>query len=171
VRLHTGKETMKKEGVLARSIGEIDTTGQTSKVVVVINDPYHLKASSSKGGETERPAMDFEVGAFVEVILPGRELERVFPLAAHLVRSGDTVWVADKEDLLQIRKVKVARRNDKEAFVSGGLIEGERVITTNLSGAIPGLKLRVHQAKATPKEKEGPKTAHRPVPKKAEASQ
>lgn len=177
VRLKVGTEILVKKGVLARSVGEIDAIGRTSKVIVVIEDPYNLKTNTAgtATGATENGAqatMDFEIGAFVEVSIPGKQLNSVIPLAAHLVHSGETVWIADADDRLQVRKVDVIRRNQKEAFISAGLKAGDRVITTSLSGIVPGSKLRIHAPQKGPAaKKETLKTAQRPSPKKAEVSQ
>jgi RND family efflux transporter MFP subunit len=138
VRLRTGARAYERQGRLVRSVGEVDTTGRMSKVVVAIDDPYNLKAD--KAAEFH-PA--FEIGAFVEVALEGRMLDRVIPIPSEALRRGSRVWVAGAGDRLEVRRVTTARVDSREALVLSGVRPGERVVLSSITGAVDGMRLRV----------------------------
>jgi len=144
VKLRTGKGHYQRKGVLVRSVGEVDRTGRMSKVVVAIPDPYNLER---KAGAPYLP--DFEIGAFVEVLLPGEALEKVMAIPAETLRMGNVVHVVGKDNRLAIKPVKVVRRDNNEALIASGLDESDRLITTQINGAVEGLKLRLKEPRAT----------------------
>ena len=142
VRLKTGEASFERQGRLVRSVGEVDSTSRMSKVVVAIDDPYNLRDTTATG-PGYRPA--FEIGAFVEVALEGRMLDRVIPIPAEALRRGSKVWVAGPGGKLQVRQVTTARVNAKEALVLSGLRPGDRVVLSNITAAVDGLKLRTRE--------------------------
>jgi RND family efflux transporter MFP subunit len=139
VRLKVGEAVHERQGVLVRSVGEVDPTGRMSKVVAAIEDPYNLRGTRPDG---VRP-MDFEIGAFVEVALQGRSLARVIPIPVEALHAGAVVWVIDGKGALRIRKVTTARVTETEALILSGIEPGERVILSHVAGAVDGMALRV----------------------------
>ena len=137
VRRRSGSHVIEKSGRLVRSMGEIDKAGRMTRLVVVIDDPFNLQAD----GHDIRS--EFEIGAFVEVFVPGRILPRVIPIPAHALQVGSNVLVANPDNTLSIKTVEVARRNEREALITAGLDEGDRIITTPINGPVTGMKLRV----------------------------
>jgi RND family efflux transporter MFP subunit len=136
VRLKTGAETHEREGWLVRSVGEVDPTGRMSKVVVAIEDPYNLEREADG-----QPA--YEIGAFVEVALEGRMLDRVIPIPSEALRRGSRVWVAGAGDKLDVRRVTTARVDQNEALVLSGIEPGDRIVLSSITGAVDGMRLRV----------------------------
>ena len=146
----TGEGKVKRPARLVRSMGEIDSSSRLSRVVVAIDDPYNLKA----GAPTLPP---LQVGSFVEVSMLGERLRGVVSIPNEALRIGSKVWVAGPDDKLQVRKVTVARLTSDQVLISAGLNQGDRVITTAISGAVDGMLLRVQGATPSGKEpaKEG----------------
>ncbi|NOZ25471.1 MAG: efflux RND transporter periplasmic adaptor subunit [Nitrospirae bacterium] len=136
VRISVGGETFDRQGRIVRSLGEVDPKGRMTRVVVSVDDPYHLKGRKESGWP------DLELGMFVDVILYGETLSGVFPIPAQALREGDTVWVVDGEDKLDIRPVTVVRREQETLLVRDGLEDGERIVLTTISGAAEGMRLR-----------------------------
>lgn len=141
VRLKVGTTAHERQGVLVRSVGEVDPTGRMSKVVVAIDDPYNLKRGAKADGA--QSAVDFEIGAFVEVALQGRSLARVIPIPVEALHAGPVVWVIDGKGALRIRKVTTARVTETEALILSGIEPGQRVILSHVAGAVDGMALRV----------------------------
>jgi len=154
VRLKTGAGVHERQGVLVRSVGEVDPTGRMSKVVVAIEDPYHLR---KKAAPADQPAVDFEIGAFVEVALRGKALEQVVPIPVEALHAGSVVWVLKKDNTLEIRPVTAARLSETEALISSGLRPGERIVLSHVAGAVNGMRLRVAGEEAKDKHKGGKK--------------
>ena len=92
------------------------------------------------------------VGAFVDVRIPGRQLENVFKVPAQALRDRDTIWiVSEKLDPdsvtgaleLQVRRVQIAHLDQDNVFISKGIKPGERIIISPIKGAANGLKIRI----------------------------
>ncbi|MCK5800202.1 MAG: efflux RND transporter periplasmic adaptor subunit [Deltaproteobacteria bacterium] len=157
VQLRMAGKTYKRRGEVDRSVGEIDPSGRMARVVITIDDPYNLKTSASKENAYQA---DFEMGAFVEVAIEGRWIDDVIPLPAEAVRIGSVVWVATKDNTLDLHKVTIARLTEKEALIASGLKAGERVILTPLASPLEGLRLRIlGDSKPKPLPVEKPKSA------------
>lgn len=135
VIMRLGGEEFRWDGALVRSLGEVDQQGRMMRVVVSVRDPYGLSAK-----KTSRVPLAF--GTFVEVSINGRTADNIVTIPRGALRDGSTVWVADKEDKLLIKKVSVLRIEREEAFVTDGLSDGERVVITTIGGAADGMKLR-----------------------------
>ncbi len=131
-----GDRTFTWEGRVVRSLGEVDPKGRMARIVVAVDDPYHLRNSKAED------VPDLEMGMFVDVALYGKTLKRVFPLPRRALREGNTVWVVDGDDKLSIRPVTVVRREGDTVFVSDGLEPGDLVVLTSVTGAAEGMKLR-----------------------------
>jgi RND family efflux transporter MFP subunit len=131
-----GDDTFEWQGRIVRSLGEVDSRGRMSRVVVAVEDPFGLRRSAKK----ERPRL--ELGMFVEVALHGETLREAISLPRKALRDDDTVWLADAENLLRIVPVDVLRQEKDEVLIGGGLPEDARLVLTSLSGAAEGMKLR-----------------------------
>ncbi|ALC15301.1 RND family efflux transporter, MFP subunit [Desulfuromonas soudanensis] len=127
-------------GRVVRSLGEVDALGRMARLVVEVEDPYGLQ--SAEAG----PAL--EVGMFVTVTLQGKELPKALVIPRRALRDAGTVWVADSQNLLRLRKVEVLRLEEQQALIGAGLEAGERVVLTPLAGAAEGMKLRIVAGKA-----------------------
>ncbi len=71
-------------------------------------------------------------------------IENVFRLNRDYLRKNGTVWVME-EGKLRIRDVDIVFRDAQNAYISGGLEDGDRVVTTNLSTVVDGAALRLEQ--------------------------
>jgi len=142
VEIASGNGLAHWEGRVVRSLGEVDALGRMARIVVAVEDPYHLKKKPIPGSP------DLEVGMFVQVTLEGKKLSGVIPIPRKALRRNGTVWIVDGENKLRIRKVEVVRREREDVLIQGGLQEGERIVLTALQGVAEGMKLR-------PQEKRG----------------
>ncbi len=122
-------------GRVDRSVGEVDEKDRMMHLVVTVDDPYGLNGKSPK---TPLPA-----GAFVKVTIEGTLLKNVIVLPRSAFRDDSTLWAVDKDNKLRIKKVDVAFMEHERVVISGGIADGETIVTSPLSGASNGLKLRV----------------------------
>ena len=134
--LKAGSDTYDWKGRVVRSTGEIDPKDRMTRVVVSVKAPY---------GDPKNGFLSLQEGAFVEVSIEGKKLGSVFKVKRSSIREGDTLWVATPEEKLSIRKVKIIRRDRDETIVSGGIKDGEEIITTFLSGVTDGMKITVRR--------------------------
>ncbi len=124
-------------GEVIRLLADVDSRDRMIRAVVRIPDPY--------GHQLDGSGMPLPMGQFVSVVLAGKPLPQVavIPLAA--LHDNDTVWLYDN-GFLVVRRVTVARREKNEVLVASGLVAGDRVILTMITGAAPGMKLRLAEA-------------------------
>ena len=134
--LNFGKESFSWEGRVDRSLGFINERERLARVVVRVENPYSMK-------DPKKPALS--IGSFVEVIITGRKLENVYPIPRHALRDGSKVWIAKPDSTLGIREVIISALTRDEAVIESGIAEGERIIVSSISGAAPGLKLRLRE--------------------------
>jgi RND family efflux transporter MFP subunit len=126
------------QGVINRAFGEIDPNSRMAKIAVEVNDPYQLIQPAAA------PLFPLQTGLFVEVEFAGAELGQLASLPRSALREGELVWLADDSNRLEIRPVHVLRRQQETLLIDQGLNGGERLILTNISGAAPGMKLRLN---------------------------
>ena len=137
VTLRLGENFYIWDGIVVRSLGFINEHERLARVVVQVSNPYLTN-------DGDKPALS--VGSFVEVQIEGQKLENIYPIPRHALRDGSTVWVASFDSTLAIRNVTVSALTQDEAIVQSGIAEGDRIIVTSISGAAPGLKLRLRHA-------------------------
>ena len=120
---------------IVRLNSELTATGRMAEVIVEIPDPLALEPMN-----TGKPVL--LLGAFVRGTIEGRPVDgAVIVDRAHL-RDGDTVWVMNGEDRLEVREVDVAWRGPDNVLVTSGVGPGERIVTTTLATFAPGMELR-----------------------------
>lgn len=122
------------QGRIVRSLGEIDPANRMATVVIAVDDPYQLK-----GGPGSPVLYN---GQFVEIILLGKQLGEIISIPRDALRSEQQVWIADAENRLRLRSVKLLRREQQQLLLESGVEDGDKLILTTLSGAADGLLLR-----------------------------
>lgn len=131
-----GDEVVERKGHVVRLLGELEADGRMAQLVVAVEDPFEL------GLPPEQRTLPLLLGSYVRVEIEGQQLEDVIEIPRPSLRPGDTVWLVDDQDELEIREVKVRWRSRDSVFVGEGLREGERVITTRLAVPLANMPLR-----------------------------
>ncbi len=141
----TQKKGTYRTGSLHRLIGALAEKTRMAQVLISVSDPL----AHRDGSDHLSPLM---IGAFVETHIEANEIPNVVRLARDYIRTGNTVWVM-QDGLLRIRSVEIVFQDADYAYISDGLQDKDRVVTTNLSRVADGAKLRVKSVGA-----EDPKT-------------
>lgn len=126
-------ETRTWEARLIRTEGVVDETSRVLYAVAEVVDPYGLLGESTQD--------ELRMGTFVRAAIEGRFIENAVILPRFVLRNDNTVLVANEERELEVRQVTVARAEPDEVYLSGGVSDGELVITTTLDAPIPGTRL------------------------------
>ncbi len=137
VEIDLGGRQLTWQGRIDRSLGEVDPRSRMMRLVVSVDDPYGLSGSS-----VEAKPLGLAEGLFVRVILEGRPLKEIFALPPTALRNNSTVWVMNDQKKLNIRPVTVLRREKDKVLVQSGLVAGEEVVLTQLTGVAEGMQLR-----------------------------
>jgi RND family efflux transporter MFP subunit len=119
---------------VVRTEGEIDPRTRMIHVVARVPRPY------GGSGDVTRPPL--AAGLFVEAEILGMRVADAtrLPREAVTERGGDAfVWIADEEDRMRQRRIDVVRMDGDSAWVSAGLVPGERVSLSRPPGLREGL--------------------------------
>ncbi len=127
-----------RRGRLVRLMGEVDPAGRMARVQVAIPDPLDGEGA---------PLL---LGSYAAVDLPCLPVGATFSVPRGSLREGDQVWLVDGESRLELRKVEVLLRRDDDVLVASGLVDGERVVTSQLSTPVPGMLLDAIDPDAPP---------------------
>lgn len=133
IELSSGNLTARWPAKVARISETVDATQATAGVILEIEQDY------STLNTTNTPAL--VNGMFVSAELTGQENPSwVIPERA---LHGDSVYIMDANNKLDIRPVIVLYRRDNQVVIDGELEQGERLVLNDLLPALQGMLLRV----------------------------
>ncbi len=122
-------------GRVVRTEGEIDPQTRMVHVVVEVAQP----PVPAPG------AFNLLPGMFVGVAIHGRSLEHAFTIPRFAVHQGTVAWVV-RNGRLRFKKIRIARYDGDTAVVTGGLADGDVVVTSQLEVVSDGMKVRTAAA-------------------------
>ena len=132
----------KWRGTIVRTEAEIDMRSR------MVNAVARVRTTDDAAGDPEY--VPPPVGLFVEAEIQGRSADNVVVVPRSVIRNGNQVPVVDDDDRLRFRTVSVARIYGDDAYIDGGLEQGERVCLTVLQAVIDGMRVEVVQDEAAP---------------------
>ena len=128
-----GGELLTWSGRVTRSEGVFDERSRVLYLVAEVTDPYNLAAT--------HPQL-LRIGTFVTADIEGRSAGDLFVVPRHTIDSDDRLWIVDDNQQLQPRIVEVRRRDERFAYISGSLSEGELLCLTPVNRPLPGMIVR-----------------------------
>jgi RND family efflux transporter MFP subunit len=126
---------------LVRTEGVVDENTRLTYVVAEIEDPYAL--------DTDGDRRSLPIGTYVEAAIPGRDTEGLMIVPTEAVHDGNTIYLADADDQLQVLTVDIVRKTTERVYIDGGIGPDDRIITTAIPAAVPGMRLRVREPEPT----------------------
>ena len=148
ILLQAGAVDSKRQGTVVQLLSDLEEMGRLARVIVKVDDPLLL--NSRQADEAEYPLL---LGSYVTVNIDSEMLEDVFPIPLKAMRDSDEiaagtsadkgrVWILTEDNLLEERDIELVWQNDQYAFACSGLNEGEKLIVSNVSSPLKGMKLR-----------------------------
>jgi len=125
-----------RTGYVKQLIGTLDDQTRLARVLVSVPDPMAYRQKNT-------PRLI--IGSFVETSIEGKPINDVIRLNRDYVREDNTVWIME-EDKLRIKDISIVFQDATYAYISDGLSEGDRVVTTNLATVVEGTDLRLEQS-------------------------
>lgn len=124
-----------RTGEVLRTTGEVDPRSRMATIIVSVGDPRALE-HENRG----RPAL--LLNSYVRAEIVGRTLEGVTAVPRDYVRDGDTIWIYNEEEQLEIRAIEPVYRARDALLVTNGIEPGERIVTTTMATPVEGMALR-----------------------------
>jgi RND family efflux transporter MFP subunit len=131
--------TEDKEGhVWQGTLHRVVAFDQKTRTITVAVRVQAAAARSENGG------LPLVEGMFCAVEIPGQDLPNAFKVPRSAVSYTNTVFLA-QGDRLKTRPVQVARVDGDDAYITGGLSNGEKVIVTRLVDPLENSLLEILQ--------------------------
>lgn len=121
---------------IIRTEGVVDEASRVVYAVAQVIDPYSVLGKSTQ--------KELKIGTFVHAAIQGLAADNVVILPRFVLRADNSVLALDDEDKLEILPVKVLRAEPGEVYISEGIEDGKRVITTTLDAPLPGSQMKVN---------------------------
>ncbi len=128
---------------IIRTEGVIDEASRVLYAVAEVVDPYAVL------GQSEQSAL--RMGTFVRAEIEGIRADNVISLPRSVLRQDNTVLVANDQRKLEIRPVEVLRAEPEIVYLTSGIRDGERVITTAMDAPLPNTQLAISGEIAPPR--------------------
>jgi RND family efflux transporter MFP subunit len=142
VRIVGGDQNTTWDGVLLRISESVDPTRDTVGMVVAVDKPY---AGVIPG---VRPPLLKGMYASVEFLSQATDMLVIPRKALHENR----VYVVSEDNTLSIRPVQISYSQGQLVVIKSGLIEGDKIITSDLVPVIEGIKLELIESAEFQKE-------------------
>ncbi len=118
---------------IIRTEGVVDEASRVLYAVAEVTDPYGVLGQSHQ--------QELKVGTFVNAKIQGLPANNVVVLPRYVLRSDNSIMIANDRNELEILAVTVLRAEPRNVYISAGINAGDRVITTTLDAPVPGTKL------------------------------
>lgn len=120
-------------GKLVRLDASIDSKTRTIFGQIEVESPYVDNVSQHN--------MPLAVGLYVKAEIAGRNIKNATIISRKALRAGDSVFVIDDDNRLDIRHVGIVHSTATRAVIASGVEPGDRVIVSSIRNPIPGMKL------------------------------
>jgi RND family efflux transporter MFP subunit len=132
--VEVGRVSREWMGKVVRTEGVVDRATMTMMTVVEVN-------AADVGGMFELPPF----GLFVQGRFKGDELKSVVRLPRVALRDGEVAWLVNTEGKLDVREVKVERKERDFAIVVDGLADGDLVIVSPIEVPVSGMPVKIEE--------------------------
>jgi len=121
-----GEQEIHRSATVTQLAGQLDPQTRTAELYLAIEDPL-----SGEG-------LPLLPQAFVRVSIEGQPMPGAIEVPRDTLVDGDVLWTITAAETLARKKVTVGWSDANTAFITSGLVSGDRVITTPMSLPIEG---------------------------------
>lgn len=127
-----GTEEYHWQGRIVRVNAAVDETTRLIHATAEVADPYGTAADRG---------MPIAVGLFVNAEIESAAVQSALVMPRLALRNQNKVYVINAENRLEIRTVDVLSTSEERVLVRGGVVAGERVVTSTLPNAVDGMEV------------------------------
>ncbi|PWN06527.1 efflux RND transporter periplasmic adaptor subunit [Rhodohalobacter mucosus] len=124
-----------RNGTVENMQASLTPQTRLARVLIRVDDPLGYY-------DDENRSFPLIIGSYIETEIETRPLENVVRINRDHLRQDDTVWVMD-DGRLDIRTVEVVFSDATYAYISDGINDGERIVTTSLASVRQGAPLQL----------------------------
>ncbi|MEI6890545.1 MAG: efflux RND transporter periplasmic adaptor subunit [Pontiella sp.] len=132
-----------RQGHVVRLESALEESGRMARIIIAIDHPT-------------TGAHPMLLNEYVRISIEGNSIENAYHIPRAALHDDHLVWLANSENLLEVREVQVIWRDATDVILSAGVKEGDRLILTNLATPINGLKLRIEGESIPTSQKQEP---------------
>ena len=132
VRYDIGGKTVTRKAKVKSVLPAVESLGRMVQVLLSIPEPL--------GDPVDSPLL---VGTFVHASIFAKDPLLSIEIPRSMVREGNLAYVCSKENKLEIRTLTTPYRTENHVYVTDGLADGDRIVTTMISSPVDGRKLRI----------------------------
>ena len=118
-------------GQIVRIDAAIDEETRLIYATAEVQAPYGIIAAGD--------GMQMAVGLFVNAEIEGVADQVAYVMPRLALRNENTVYVINEKNELEIRTVDVLSTSENRVLVTGGVAEGDRVVTSPVPNAVDGM--------------------------------
>jgi len=120
-------------GSVVRTEAEIDSRSRMIQVVA------RISADDISADDPE--ALPPPVGLFVQAEIEGRPADNIVVIPRAAIRNANEVLIVDDDNRLRFRSIELLRVYGEDAFISGGLSNGELISISPLQAVVDGMRV------------------------------
>lgn len=124
-------------GEILKVSSTLDEQSRLAEVIVAVDDPLLLQTQET----TEYPLV---LRDFVRMRLIGKTLRNAAKISPSLLRRNNTVWL-ERDGKLVIQPITITYQDRDFIYVSGGLNNGDKIITSNIVTPVDGMDIVVKE--------------------------
>jgi RND family efflux transporter MFP subunit len=125
-----GSATIERTGSVIRLHGRLNSKNRTATVLVSVKNPFDMKNG-----------LPLLAGAYVDVEIKGVQRQNLFKIPASALKDTDSVWLVKNNHLKKVR-VKIAWKEKLNVILSGGVQDGDEIVTSPISFPLDGMLVK-----------------------------
>ena len=132
-------------GYVDRAEAAMDASSRTIDIVVRVPRPFSGGQAMDVPGEVNayaQQAPPLLVGQYVTVKVAGAEFDRFASIPREALRPDDEVWTVKNDSLVHIVPIQVLQKIGDEVYVLGDIRTIDAIITSELTAATEGMRVR-----------------------------
>ena len=126
-------ETVYREGVVDKRMPSLEAKGRMARVRISVSDPL---------GTADEEMPQLLLDSFVRIAIDGKYVEHAAEIPRTAVQGGATIWIMLPDNTLDIRSIEIVWGTSEVVYVVGNVSDGDRLVVSDLSAPVAGMKLR-----------------------------
>jgi len=125
-----------RSGKLLRLAPDLEEQGRMAVLYVSIKDPLARLAEHKNSAR-------LLIGSYVRAEIEGLHLGSAVAIKRSHIHESNRLWLLSEDNTLIMREIDIVFKDRHYAFVTSGITEGEKIITSPLSAPVAGMSVKL----------------------------